>query len=182
MIQGIPYLGENTQELVEQILNKDLDYEEIYSSLYDLVMSYINKKIVVIIDNKWLTWFNDITFNYRNKECYIPYYSYKLHKIEDKLYRSNNKGHLILNNNTLHIRYEYKYEKLHINVDNLSLILLDLDTMKKYKVETNKWISDTYFDIDKLYNLYVDSCYEEDDFNFNKHMGGYHYILRTPQG
>ena len=182
MISGIPYFGEGTQSITENILKSKIEYSKNYNSLYDLILNHINEKIIVVIDNKWLTWLTDITFNYRDKECYIPYYSYKLHKLNNKSYKSNNKGHLILEDNALYIRHEYKYEKLYLDINNLSLVLFDLDTMEKYEAKTNKWINEQYFDIDKLYNLYINSCYIEDDFNFNKHMGGYHYILRAPQG
>ena len=35
-------------------------------------------------------------------------------------------------------------------------------------------------DFEKLYKLYVESSYNEDNFLVNKHSGGYHYIMRSP--
>lgn len=178
MIEGIPYFGDDNQSIWRNILESDIKFNIIENSLYDLVIRHINQKCVVVIDNKWLTWLNDITFNYRDKECYIPYYSFELFEIEDTNIRTDNKGHLIFDGDTLRIRYNYKLEKYSININNLSLIIYDLDTFEKYEVHTDKWINEKEIDIDKLYNLYLDSCYMEDDFTINKHSGGYHYITK----
>jgi hypothetical protein len=59
------------------------------------------------------------------------------------------------------------------------LLVYDLETNEKYRVATDKWCDDT-FSIDELYNYYIDSSYEDDDFKLNKHIGGYHYIFRAP--
>lgn len=181
MIQGIPYFGEETQEITERILKSKIEYTKEFNSLYDIINEHINKKIIVIIDNKWLSWLNDIIFNYRDKKCYIPYYTYELFKVQDKKYKSNNKGHLVIKDITLYLRYNYNYKKFDININNLSLILYDMQTNKKYKVNTTNWIAEKEFNIDKLYNLYVDGCYKEDDFIYNKHEGGYHYIYKSPK-
>lgn len=179
MIQGIPYFGDNTQELYEQILNSNIQSKKEYKSLYEMIETNINKHIVVIIDNKWLTWLNDIVFNYRDKKCYIPYYTYDIFEIPDRSFRTNNKGHMIINDSTLRIRYNYKYNKYDINISNLSLTIFDLDTSEKMIYSTDKWLDEAVFDIDKLYRLYIHSCYKEDDFNFNKHAGGYHFINKS---
>lgn len=181
MISGIPYFGEETQELTEKILNKDIEYIEYYESLYELINKNLHNKIVVIINNKWLSWLNDIAFNYKEHECCIPYYTYELFELNDKKYKSNNKGHLILKDNTLYIRYNYTYKKMSVKVGKESINLYNIDTDKKYSVYINKWIDDNYFEIDKLYRLYLESCFVEDDFTYNKHSGGYHYIYKSPK-
>lgn len=186
MIQGIPYFGENTQEIYEFIQSNRYDEAETaevnYESLYELIYSNIGKKIIVVLDNECISWLNDIVFNYRDKVCYMPYYEYKTFEICDKSYRSNNNGHLILNGNHLLIRYEYNYKKLYINENKLLLNCIDLDTMKKLKLTTECWMSRTGFSLDELYELYINSCYKDDDYLMNKHMGGYHYIERSPVG
>ena len=184
MIAGIPYFGENTQEIYEFIQSNRYDEATIaevnYESLYELIISNIDKHIVVIIDKKYLTWLNDIIFNYRDRECYIPYYSYKEYEIKDRNFKTNGKGHLILNGNKLTIRYEYKYNKLNINISKVRLTCIDIDTKEVFFATTNKWITDTEIDLDKLYKLYIDASYKDDDFIINKHVGGYHYIDRSP--
>jgi hypothetical protein len=186
MLSGIPYFGEDTQQIYEQILsetelNNRLYEIKQYNSLYDLVVSNINNRIIVIINNQWLTWLNDIEFNYRDKECYIPYYEYEIYEIPDRNFRANNKGHLILKDSALSIRYNYNYKKYEININNLSLKCINIDTGEKFTATANKWITEQTFSIDKLYKLYIESSFKEDDFIINKHAGGYHYIDKSIQ-
>jgi hypothetical protein len=96
MIEGIPYLGTNHNWLYDKIIKSDITKDIEYETLYDLVNDLSFKRVLVIIDNKWLTWLHDIVFNYRDKECYIPYYEYELYKTPIDTYRADNKGHLIL--------------------------------------------------------------------------------------
>lgn len=183
MISGIPYFGEQTQEITNSILNNnDINYEKEYDSLYSLIVDNIDKHIIVIIDNKWLTWLNDIVFNYRDKECYIPYYTYKLHRINDRQFKSNNNGHLILIDNTLYIRYEYSFNKKILDINNFRLKCINIDTMESFEIYSSNWIDNIEFDLDKLYKLYIDSCYSDDDFSITKHSGGYHYIEKSVKG
>ena len=39
-----------------------------------------------------------------------------------------------------------------------------------------------YFDIDKLYQLYLDSCVDEEDYRLVKHTEGYHLITKSLDG
>lgn len=183
MIQGIPYFGIDTQSIYEHILDSSHTNAEnvTYSSMYELIMDNINKRVVVVVNNKWLTWLNDIVFNYRDKECYIPYYTYSIHTINDRKYKTNDKGHLILNDGTLSFRYNYKLEKLYVGVNNCKLDIVNIDTLERKEVSTSCWISEKEFDIDKLYELYINSAFNEDDLIFNKHRGGYHYIGISPR-
>jgi hypothetical protein len=186
MLSGIPYFGEDTQQLYESILsehnlNNDLYKIKQYEDLYSLVNSNINNRIIVIVDNKWLTWLSDIEFNYRDKICYIPYYEYDTYEISDKHFRTNNKGHLILKDSTLSIRHNYSYKKYEISIDNVAIKCVNIDTDERFIVTTNKWIAEHTFSIKKLYQLYIESCFTEDDFIINKHAGGYHYIDKSIQ-
>lgn len=178
MIKGIPYFGENTQEIYKSIIEKNKKDAQIktYDSLYDIITENIDKKIIVIIDNKWLSWLNDIKFNYKEDELYIPYFEYELFETDKDNFRGNNKGHLININGTLYLRYNYFFKKYSINIDNLSLYCVDIDTMQYYILKTNKWILDDKLCMDKLYKLYSQACFKSDDFILNKHSGGYHYI------
>lgn len=186
MIQGIPYFGETTQEIYEYIQSEEYintEPKEItYNSLYELIISNIGKRIIVVIDNKWLTWLTDIIFDYRDRLCYIPYYEYKQFVIPERNFQSNNKGHLILNNKQVTLRYEYNYKKSFVDINNLCIDCVDVDTMDKMRLNTNTWIDKTEFNIEKLYNLYLNSCYPDDDFRINKHIGGYHYITKETEG
>lgn len=181
MINGIPYFGEETQELMDYILNTDFDNVPVarYRNLYEVVEDSVNDAVIVVIDNKWVTWLNDIVFNYRDKECYIPYYSYKEYLIEDRVFKTNNKGHLILTDDGLKIRYEYKYNKMNITDGKVRLHCVDMSTLDKLVIVTDGWADDDSIDLDKLYKLYINSCYKDDDFLVNKHAGGYHYINKS---
>jgi len=181
MLAGIPYFGEYNQNIYNKIINSKVTSELNIDSIYRLINTYAYSKIVVVIDNKWLTWLNDIKFNYRDKKCYIPYYSYKLYSVSEKTYKYNNQGHLIIENNHLVLRYDYTYNQLNISDSNISLILYNIDTQEKFKVNTKNWISEQRFSIDKLYKLYINSSYKEDRYNIKKHLGGYHYISRQPK-
>lgn len=184
MIAGIPYFGEQTQEITERILIKisSNTTEKKYSSLYELIQSNIDKRIIVVIDNKWFSWLNDIMFNYRDRECYIPYYTFKTYQIPNRTFKTNGKGHLILNGDTLTIRHEYNYKKLNIQPEDIKLQCINIDTQESFTATTDKWITDTSIDLEKLYKLYIENSYKDDDFLSNKHAGGYHYIDRQPRG
>lgn len=181
MIKGIPYFGEITQELMDYILNTDFSNVPVarYKSLYEVFESSVNDSVVVVIDNKWVTWLNDIVFNYRDKECYLPYYSYEEYLITDRVFKTNNKGHLELTDNGLKIKYEYKYNKMCITDGKVELNCVDISTLDRFIIATDGWSEASSADLDKLYNLYINSCYKDDDFLVNKHAGGYHYIDKT---
>lgn len=183
MIQGIPYFGENNNELWKTIIYADINCTRFYKSVYNFINEHINKKVVAIIEDKYITWLNDIKFNYRDKQLYIPYYSFKEKQIPNKVYKTDNKGHMQLSEDFKQVilRYEYNYEKLIIRLNNFRLILFDLDTKEKYYAELSEynWYNSDEFNIEELYQLYIDSCYEEDDFLINKHQGGYHFISKN---
>lgn len=180
MVNGIPYFGEDNNQKWREILDSEVSETIVYDSLYNIVDK--NTYGVIVIDNKYLTWLHDIVFNYRDKECYIPYYSFELFNEKDILRKKDNDGHLIITDKGCLVRYNYKLEKYNININNLSLIMYDLHTNKKVRITTDKWFSEEKFNIEELYQLYIDSAYTEDDYLVTNHLGGYHYISRAPKG
>lgn len=184
-LDGIPYLGENTYEIEETIKNSVIQYEKDYESLYELINNEVTtNKLVVIDDNNstFLSYLRDIRFNYRDKVVFIPYFKYKIYEIDKGSTRSNYKGHLILTDNTIKIRYEYKLSKLDISKENNTLILFDVETLTKYKVSFKNWINDTSIDMNKLYKMYLNSCVEIEDYFILKHTEGYHLIYKKLEG
>lgn len=178
MVNGIPYFGEEHNSIVKHI--KELQVTEHLSmSLYDFIQGYAQENdCVYIIDDEWFSWVNDTKFDYKNKKVYIPYFTYKLWT-NGKKRRSDNRGHIVRDEDKVfYIRHEYKLETQQIWV-NSEVVVYSLKDDKKINITFKSWIDDDTFSIDKLYNLYLVSCYREDDFLLNKHLGGYHYIDRT---
>lgn len=185
MLKGIPYFGNNTLDIENKIITKNIEYTTEYDSLFDLITAEKSSKNVIIIENSkgvWLTYIRDIQFNYRDKIAFIPYFEYKKHIIDRGNRRSNFKGHIRLLDNTLEIRYEYKLCKLDINLKNNLFIIYNFDTDKKYRVTFKDYYNRQYFDMDNLYNLYLQYCIREEDFNLFKHIEGYHLITRKLNG
>lgn len=176
MIKGIPYFGSDNNEIYEEILNCDTkNIEQTSISIYELSNISLKCNYIVIIDGKWLSWLHDITFNYRDKKCYIPYYTYETYRTEKNTYKSDNKGHLILNDGSIDIRYEFCLSEISIDIGT-ELVLYNIETHKNMQAVLDKWIDTDKYSIEMLYNLYIDSCYKEDDFIYLKHLGGYHTI------
>lgn len=184
MIRGIPYFGEDNQVIYDKILSSDTPITNNLRNqdLYEFINNYIEDEVVVIINNKWLTWLKDIKFNYRDKKCYIPYFEYETHNISELGYRGTNKGHLLLQDDTLCVRHNYLYKELDINIDGTEYLMYNLSTREKFTVSFDSWIVENEFDIEQLYQLYLDSCYVNDDFLIQKHNGGYHLIDKEVKG
>lgn len=184
MIRGIPYFGEDNQIIYDKILSSDTPITSRLSnqSLHEFINNYIEDEVVIIINNKWLTWLKDIKFNYRDKKCYIPYFEYETHNISELGYRGTNKGHLLLQDDTLYVRHNYLYKELDINIDGTGYLMYNLSTREKFTVSFDSWIVENEFDIEQLYQLYLDSCYVNDDFLIQKHNGGYHLIDKEVKG
>lgn len=184
MIRGIPYFGEDNQIIYDKILSKDTPITNNLSNqdLHEFINNYIEDEVVVIINNKWLTWLKDIKFNYRDRKCYIPYFEYETHNISELGYRGTNKGHLLLQDDTLYVRHNYLYKELDINIDGTEYLMYNLSTREKFTVSFDNWITEKEFDIEKLYQLYLDSCYINDDFLIQKHNSGYHLIDKEVKG
>lgn len=186
MIQGIPYFGVDTLKIEEKITNNKIEYTKKYDSLYELIQSEKSSDNVVIIENdkgKWITYIRDINFNYRDKEVYIPYYEYKIHKMEKGNIRSNYKGHLRIVDDKIEIRHSYTLRKLYISINsNNSMIIYNFRTDEKYKVTFDKYFSEDKFDIDELYNNYLLYSINEEDYKLFKHTEGYHLISKELKG
>lgn len=182
MIPGIPYLGENHNEIIHDVLMRDIDSHRDFESLYDLMQESLKYDRLLIIDDEWTTWMNDITFNYRDKQVYIPYYKYMLYQANSDMVKNDNKGHLLYTGNTLLIRYDYEITKLVVDINNIAFVVYDrvCDEKQLWTVSSKLWTTRERFNINELYQLYIDSCYEQDDLMFNKHLGGYHYIMKSP--
>ena len=75
MIEGIPYSKEFN---IDDILRESHNYIEKEISLRDLAILAIKTELLAIIDEEWVSWLKDLRFNYRDRVCYLPYYTYQL--------------------------------------------------------------------------------------------------------
>lgn len=185
ILKGIPYYGENSIDIEEHIKNKDIEREIKYTSLLELISNETTEDKTVVIEDTngvWLTYLRDIRFNYRDKILFIPYFTYKIKSIPRRNTRSNQNGHIILREDTIDIRYEYNLCKKSIDKVNNEIILYDITTDEKYKVSFRDWINEKEFSIDKLYDLYLNSCVSEEDYRLVKHTEGYHVITQKLEG
>jgi hypothetical protein len=184
-IHGIPYYGTNSQEIEYNIRNSEITEEIVYDSLLELISKEATETKTVVIEDTtgmWLSYLRDIRFNYRDKKLFIPYYSYKTYSIPRGNIKRNYNGHLVLNNDTLDIRYEYNFKTLELGTINYSIILYDIEAQKKYKAIYKNLYNNSEFSIEEMYSLYINSCVNEDDYLLVKHTEGYHVINKYIKG
>ena len=171
-IKSIPYLGKENNIIKEYMLNKCIE-SEIYINLYDFLNSENIHSKLVIVDNKWLTWLDDIVFNYRDKKCYIHYWKYDIMPLDENLVKRDSFQYLIEKNGTFYLRYNYEYCKIDLNIGS-ELVIYDLHIDSKYKVIIKDWLSEKVFNIEKLYKLYIESCFYDDIITKDREYGRYY--------
>ena len=66
-IKSIPYLGKQNNIIREYILESK-ELEVIETDIYSFISNVDLASTLVVVDNKWLTWLDDIVFNYRDKK------------------------------------------------------------------------------------------------------------------
>lgn len=182
-VYGIPYFGVDTIEKENSLIKiseKDIRTRE-YSQLYNFIQENINKKALVIIDNQWFAWLNDVEFNYRDKTVSIPYYKYDIEWVEDD-HGHDSKGHIIVQDDKtkIGIRYDFELNRQELkSIDQLKIYKVDSDELE---IATwNRWMDNSDLDktdieiFDKLYKLYKNQAIKSQD---SGHLGGYHFILK----
>jgi len=171
--KGIPYLGENNQEKFEYIVNNTVyqDYLCDFITFFDNIFK--PKNYVVIIDN-FITWLDDIQFNYRDAMITVPYFIYDYYNLE-KVIHSKSRCFIDENGNSI-IRYNYELHKLKFT---------DTVQLKVYSIKDNKFFNlkltfpdDKNFVMSDLYERYRNSCYF-DSIQLNKEReAGYFYFTK----
>lgn len=169
----IPYFGENSNEVMKKINESIFSDDILRIDLYKFIQENIEKDIVFYIKDYVYVWVDDIKFNYRDKECYLPYFDFDLYE-EEKGRLDDNKGHLIIKDDKRYVRYNFEYKREKIELDK-EYICYSLRQQKKFKVIFTKYNTDV-FSIERLYDLYIQASYKDDNYEVLKHESGYHYI------
>ena len=186
-IPGIPYFGLNHNEVEEEIIKAPIIMERAFSSLYDCVQTEKSADKIVIVEydgKEWLTYLRDIRFNYRDKKVFIPFYTFEIQEI-NKEYQHKYEGHILSldNGKRIGIRYNYCLREHILDIDSKNyLILYDFKSRQKYRVDFYSYYDFNNFDIEELYQLYIDYCKDYEDSLIYKHTEGYHIISRNVQG
>ena len=186
MLRGIPFFGEQNKSIQETILSSNCN-KVVNISLYDLAqLALLHKKnYVVVIGAKYLTWLDDIVFDYVHKCCYIQYYSYMEYVTDiylaEKSFADRTKVHIKTDSEgRIVVRFNYNTEKEPIAIG-FSLLV--------YSLQDNcltKYIICSYcnmdFQLKTLYNLYLNSCYFDYKGAFTENESGYTYITKQFTG
>ena len=167
----IPYFGTESNKIMEQINTSQIS-EEIHTDLYSFVLDHIENDMVFVINDYIYSWVSDIKFNYRDKECFIPYYDFELY--EESQRQNDNNGHLIVKNNKRYVRYNFDFKRLFVEL-NKDYVVYSTSQGKKFKIFFTGFYTGI-FSVKNLYSLYLNACYNDDNYMVLKHESGYHYI------
>lgn len=172
---GIPYLGVDNNSLLKKIFSqKDFRHKSI--TFYDFFNRIESNRYIAIIDGKWLSWCEDIQFNYRDGICQLPYFTYETYRLE-KSPKNDNFGHLLISEDgKILVRYAYKLCKLKLEIGS-ELKIYDILKDKFYELEFSSWCSLTSYKIERLYELYRGSCYF-DKRGISDVVKGYHFFTK----
>lgn len=186
MIKAIPYFGDKNNEIINSMFSMEIK-EEINTDIYSYINSHVDNcnTLVVLIDNKYLTYLSDIQFNYRDKKIVLPYWEYDLYKItkEDNIAVKKDKFQYLVRDNegNFYVRYNYRYRELQVKVGT-SIDVFDINTETKQRINFNALTTMKEFDIDELYTLYVESSYTDMDNLFYDRVKGYYFIDKFYSG
>ena len=181
MIKAIPYFGKNNNDVSKYIIEKEPESDIIETDIYSFINNNINpdNTLVVIIDNKYFTYLDDIQFNYRDHKIVLPYWKYELHKVteQDDITIKRDIFQYIIKDESenFYIRHNYNYQELMIQ-PGVILTLFDLKVDKKFKVKFTALTTLKSFDIDKLYKLYIESAYTDYENILSERIKGYYFI------
>lgn len=203
---GIPYLGENNIEKWHDIIISAQDIHNIKTietSMIELISEIDEKDNLVIMDGKYLTWLEDIKFNYVKHTCKLPYIKFSLFSTSKERDARRNKAHnhieyvekahsYTVNKNResiniqnskqfMLIRYDFEYLMKEINLgDDLIIFNLKNDKITRYIIKS--WVNHQsknqicVFSIERLYNLYKEYSFYDIKTEFSGHESGYTYI------
>ena len=181
MLRGIPF----TDKLnLYSIFDKDLRIDKKDMTLYELSLLVSRQKnYVVIIDNQFISWLDDICFDYKHKQCVIPYFTFEKYNsdIDFNPELKSAKHLLVDSNNKVIVRYNYDLGFLKIDKGSV-ITLYDIQSNSFCEITITDYISDNDFSINYLYTLYKQACYYDMPSEFSEHEGGYTFITTEFKG
>lgn len=186
VIDKLPYFGENSYDVIDKLRKSKTSSTIVYKTMFEFITAEaINKNALVVISggtNVQVAWLKDAVFNYRDKEAFIPYFTYSTIASALPPAKTLAKGHMLLNKDRTEwlIRYNFKLKKLLLTIGT-KIKLFDTVTLKKYDVTVENWYEDT-FDMNTLWAYYILSSYRKEDKLLNGFEPGYTYIARQFKG
>lgn len=172
--------------------------------MIELIDNMEEKNSLVVIDGEYLTWLEEIKFNYLSHTCKLPYLKFIKYKTDKERNTGRNKSHnhidytysesddsadeknvksVSIQNRKqfMIIRYNFEYLMKQIKLND-SLIIFDLknDKIKRYIIKS--WVNQQskndvcVFSIEKLYKLYKEYSFYDIRTEFSEHESGYTYI------
>ena len=161
-LQGVPITNFNKNMQIT-----DRRVCDLYSFIQ---VSKCNRSLFIIDDCR--TWADDICFDYKHKKCYLPYYKFKITPLPEGT-RVNEYSQFFDGDDGLYIRYEYELHTLDIELNKVYKVYFELENVYA-EVVFDRWIDDKEIDNNKLYQLYINSCFYPTELDtYNK---GYHFI------
>ena len=183
MIKGIPYFKENNAEIHNRIFTSTIENHS-KITMYDLSRLILKdrKNYVVILDDFFLTWLDDIAFDYTDKLCFLPYYTFSTVQT-DKVFNetAKNTDHLYCDEKgRVILRYDFKLELKFINIGTkLNIYSIKDGSITEYKI--TEYINEVFY-LSEVYNRYKTACYFDEFTEKTEFEGGYTYIAKTVQG
>ena len=185
-MKGLPYFGDDTvaqltslQDREPKVINPQ-DLEGV-TDLHTLFRHLLKNEYLFIIEHPstqrlFATWCWDIRFNYRDREVFIPYYSYKtfLHKAIE---RDLTNPHLIIttledNKKYIAVRYFYTMNKLIIDNrkegykrQNICVYQPSTDTYLQIDIEKLPYLLHNVFSVSDLLNRHTNYKFQLSEFD-----------------
>lgn len=179
-LNGIPYFGDNNQEVICEALESQVSSAE-NITLYELLSNLEEKTKVVVVDGKWLTWLEDIQLDYRNHIARIPYYEYStaLYQMSERE-KNHNHPHIRKDGDLMYIRFGFDMKFVAVDIGS-DIIIFDVKEKRKIRYCIRGWFSGA-FAVETLYRLYREYCFYDKHSEYAEHEGGYTFIDIEPKG
>lgn len=156
--------------------------------MLSLISQAKEKNSVVVIDDTYLTWLDDINFDYVHHICYISYLKYDKYTTDKVRCLDKDKGYNHVdyiegtdNVQYIQIRYNFEYLTKQITLGD-SLVIFEIDSGKLIKYSIDSWVNhedkndNDVFSLIELYNLYKNYCFYDLHTKFSGHESGYQYV------